>query len=351
MPFSFLKSGLATILALVTAPLVATYGTLADNFSGRELAQEIGAELRTRAARVRRRKARRARQSSSASSATTTTTTTTTTRPPSGPAAPSRISKSPPRSSGRLARAPSSLLHQSHKESSCTAYCGCSTCLVDKEIRSQAIMRPDPPRRRLWARLPSPAAYAAAPRVAPPPPAVKPAPPPEPVVDPVVEETKRRERATAYQAKIFAIVRESEVDKEKQRRDRAAAPRHHLQQHLVRAAKADCLARLHDVGRRLDLILDQMAAAWDAGDQASFAQLAAAAAGELGAAQGLLGGMPLSRFDVFCLEWPLERLWEVARVLRDSPSVPNEVAPQLRDFVLGWEACEGVIAQALVPVV
>jgi hypothetical protein len=235
-----------------------------------------------------------------------------------------------------------------------SGYCDCSACLEAKEIRFAAISRPEPPCPRLWSRLPSPAAAAAAPRVAPPPPAIKTALPsrePEPAVvfDPVVEETKRREEKAAYTAKIFAIVHENNVDK--QRRALAAAPRQHLQQHLVRAAKADCLARLHDIGRRLDAVLDQMGAAWDAGDQTSFARLASVAASELTPASEMLRGMPLTRFDVFCLEWPLERLWEVAKMLRMSPAISKDVAPRLRDFVLGWEMCEGVIAGALKPVV
>jgi hypothetical protein len=216
----------------------------------------------------------------------------------------------------------------------------------------------------------------------------QPAPAPIDTIDPVVEDSRLRkelhEREAANRASIFAMPtfvkarleqglpawepsgdsgltpellaynrqRETARILDQHRRQRAQQERQRLTRQAATNQKKLRLVRLHEIGRGLQIVLEKMSVAYDAGDQVEFGRLSQLAAVEgLKPASDILVELPMQRFDVFCIEWPLERLDAVVALLKQHESeMPVELATQLVDFVQGVVACGVVLGAALKPV-
>jgi len=217
----------------------------------------------------------------------------------------------------------------------------------------------------------------------------QPSPAPTETVDPVAEETRLRkelhDKEAVNRAKIFAIPtfvkarleqglpawepsgdagltpelqeyhrqRETARILDEHRREQAQKRRQHFARHAMKKQKRLRLARLHEIGDGLSAVLEQMSVAYDASDHVEFGRLAQLAAVEgLKPAYDVLVDLPMQRFDVFCIEWPLEKLDAVVSLLKQHESeIPAELAPQLVDFVHGVDTCGKILAAALKSVV
>ncbi|KAF2680764.1 hypothetical protein K458DRAFT_392438 [Lentithecium fluviatile CBS 122367] len=124
-----------------------------------------------------------------------------------------------------------------------------------------------------------------------------------------------------------------------------------LRQLAYELEKRAALARLHQLGCDLTAVLGLMSDALDAGDAQTFGQLAQMTAIEgLKPVHDILVVLPLDRFDVFAIEWPLEKLEAAVETIKQNESsIPAELATQLVDFVLGFEACGQILAAVLSP--